>query len=63
MAKLVESIVQGNGFVYLQQPFSVSPYYNFLDAFLLGLKLDTYFSYSTECINALVYTADDYCYL
>lgn len=44
-------------------PFSASPYYDFLDAFLLGVKLETYFSYSKECIMALVYTLDDYAYL
>ena len=60
---IVDKWLQGNGFVYLEEPFSVSPYYDFLDAFLLGLKLDTYFSYSTDCINALVYTFDDYAYL
>ena len=61
-ADLVDKMVEANGFVYLEEPFSVSPYYDFLDAFLLGLKLDTYFSYSTDCINALVYTVDDYAY-
>ena len=30
-------------FVYYLEPFSVSPYYDFLDAFLLGLNLDTFF--------------------
>ena len=44
-------------------PFSAGPYYDFLDAFLLGVKLETYFSFSKECINALVYTIDDFAYL
>lgn len=59
---MLDRMLEDNGFVYLNTPFSVSPYYDFLDAFLLGLKLDTYFSYSTDCINALVYTADDFAY-
>ena len=44
-------------------PFSASPYYDFLDAFLLGVKLETYFSYSKDCIMTLVYTIDDFAYL
>lgn len=60
---VIDKWLQANGFIYLQEPFSVSPYYDFLDAFLLGLKLDTYFQYSTDCINALVYSVDDYAYL
>ena len=43
-------------------PFSASPYYDFLDAFLLGVKLETYFEYSTECISGVVFTMDDYSY-
>ena len=50
-------------FVELEVPFSAGPYYDFLDAFLLGVKLETYFSYSKECINAIVYFLDDTTYL
>ena len=46
----------------LLTPFSASPYYDFLDEFLLGAKLDTYFDYSDECIGAIVYTLDDKTY-
>lgn len=37
----------------------MSPYYDFLDAFLLGLKLDTYYEYSQECIDTIIYFVDD----
>jgi hypothetical protein len=49
-------------FIELKKPFTASPYYDFLDSFLLGLKLDTYFDYATECVNDIVYTIDDYFY-
>jgi hypothetical protein len=47
----------------MKVPFTASPYYDFLDAFLLGLKLETYVDYSTECIDAVCYTMDDWIYL
>ena len=50
-------------FVELEIPFSAGPYYDFLDAFLLGVKLETFFSYSKDCIMGLVYTLDDFAYL
>ena len=50
-------------FVELRTPLSAGPYYDFLDAFLLGIKLETYFSFSQECVMALVYTIDDFAYL
>lgn len=49
-------------FIELKVPFSASPYYDFLDAFLLGVKLDTYFDKSTDCINDVVHFVDDISY-
>jgi purine-cytosine permease-like protein len=45
------------------KPFTASPYYDFFDAFLLGLKLETFFSGSDACLMAGVYMIDDYFYL
>ena len=44
------------------KPFTASPYYDFFDAFLLGLKLETFFKGSESCIMDLVYTVDDMIY-
>lgn len=46
----------------LAEPFSGTPYYDFLDSFLLGLQLETFFDHAKGCINSLVYTLDDYVY-
>lgn len=40
-------------------PLSVTVYYDYLEAFLLGLDLDAYFSSASDCTNSLVYTVDD----
>ena len=45
------------------KPFTASPYYDFFDAFLLGLKLETFFSGSDNCIMSAVYVVDDWFYL
>jgi hypothetical protein len=45
------------------KPFTASPYYDFFDAFLIGLKLETFFSGSDACLMAGVYVIDDYFYL
>jgi hypothetical protein len=45
------------------KPFTASPYYDFFDAFLLGLKLETFFSGSDACMMSGVYVVDDYFYL
>jgi hypothetical protein len=34
-----------------------------LDEFLLGLQPENYYNYVDQCINAVVYTMDDYTYL
>jgi len=62
ISKLKKKVGQPR-FVEYEIPFSASPYYDFLDAFLLGVKLETYFSFSNECIMALVYSLDDFAYL
>ncbi len=45
------------------KPFSATPYYDFVDSFFLGLKLETFFKGSDACINDLVYAIDDVSYL
>ena len=50
------------GYIETKTPFTASPYYDFADEFLLGLKLETYFDNAEECTNALIYMIDDYTY-
>jgi hypothetical protein len=45
------------------KPFTASPYYDFFDSFLLGLKLETFFKGSEACIMDVVYGIDDFYYL
>lgn len=40
-------------------PFTSTAYYTYFDAFLLGLKLDTFFQGSGPCIEDIIYTLDD----
>lgn len=49
-------------FVEYKKPFTATPYYNYLDNFLIGLKIETSISYSGDCIDSIVYTMDDYVY-
>lgn len=44
-------------------PFTATPYYDYLDNFLLGLKLESRITYAGDCIDSVVYTLDDYAYL
>lgn len=44
-------------------PFTASPYYDFLDAFLLGLNLEAFFKGSETCILDIVFFIDDMFYL
>lgn len=44
-------------------PFTSTPYYDFFDAFLIGLKLETFFKGSEACIIDIVYFVDDMFYL
>ena len=46
-----------------EEPFSTTPYYDFVDSFLLGLKLESYFESSSECVDAGIFAIDDYAYL
>jgi len=45
--------------VPLKIPFTQTDKYLKLDAFLIGLKLDDWYTNSTNCINSAVYTFDD----
>jgi hypothetical protein len=45
------------------KPFSASPYYDFIDSFLLGIKLETFFKGSDSCVMAIIYGIDDFYYL
>lgn len=40
-------------------PFTQTDGYLKLDAFLIGLKLDDFYQYSSECIDDLILTVDD----
>jgi hypothetical protein len=46
-----------------KKPFTATPYYDYLDNFLQGLKLGSSVAYSDDCIDNVVYTMDDYTYL
>ncbi len=41
----------------------MTPYYDFMDAFLLGLKLESFYANSAECIQSVTYFIDDWAYL
>lgn len=45
-----------------QKPFTATPYYDFFDAFLVGLKLETFFVGSDACLMSGVYVVDDLTY-
>ena len=47
----------------LKVPFSLTDGYLKLDSFLIGLKLDDWYTNSTNCINSMVFTVDDNDYL
>jgi hypothetical protein len=40
-------------------PFSATVYYDYLEAFLQGLDMDSYFNHASDCMDSLVYTVDD----
>lgn len=44
-------------------PYTETDGYLKFDSFMIGLKLDDFYQYSTDCINDLVYTVDDKDYL
>jgi hypothetical protein len=50
-------------FKYYLKPFTASPYYIFIDAFLQGLKLETYVKGAENCILSIIFTGDDLFYL
>ena len=49
-------------FTHYLKPFTATPYYDFFDAFLVGLKLETFFVGSDACLMSAVYVVDDYYY-
>ncbi len=49
-------------FIEYKLPFTVTPYYDYLDNFLLGYRLETRVTSSSDCIEVLVYSFDDYSY-
>lgn len=49
-------------FKYYVKPFSASPYYDFFDALLVGLKLENFFKGSEACLFDIVYFIDDLFY-
>lgn len=49
-------------YVDLEVPFSATPFYDYFDNFVLGFKIETDVPSSSDCIDALVFTVDDYTY-
>jgi hypothetical protein len=60
---IVGQVSRYDGYMQLKPPFTASDEYNFMDAFFGGLKLEDFFEYSDECINAFVWLVDDAYYL
>ena len=50
-------------YVYVVEPFSVSPIFEYFDSFILGLELETFYDSATECIDASIYFIDDWAYI
>jgi len=50
-------------YVYVVEPFSVSPIFEYFDSFVLGLELETFYDSATECIDASIYFIDDWAYI
>jgi hypothetical protein len=48
-----------DGYVPLKPPFTSTDTYLKLDSFLIGLKLDDFYDYSTDCLDSSIYTIDD----
>lgn len=51
------------GYDKLRKPFTETDEYNFVDAFFGGLKLNDFFEYSDDCLNAFIFLVDDAYYL
>lgn len=43
----------------MKVPFTLTDGYLKWDSFMIGLKLDDWYTNSTNCLNSLVYTIDD----
>ena len=46
----------------MQEPFTATDRYLYVDAFFIGLKLDDFYDYSDTCLDAFVFTLDDKAY-
>lgn len=53
---------QYEGYVKLERPFTETDKYDYLDSFFMGLKLDEFFEFSDECLDAWVFMWDDFAY-
>lgn len=52
-----------DGYVVLEEPFTSSDKYLYMDSFFIGLKLDDFYENSDECVDSFVFTIDDRAYL
>ena len=52
-----------DGYVVLEEPFTSTDRYLYLDAFFIGLALDDFYDYSDTCLDAWVFFMDDRAYL
>lgn len=52
-----------DGYIPLKPAYTTTDGYAKLDAFFIGLALDTFYEYSDDCLNSLVYTVNDYDFL
>ena len=43
----------------LYLPLTATVYYDYVEAFLLGLDLDSYYQKASDCTNAMIYTVDE----
>lgn len=63
MYKLGQDTSSYDGYVPLRPAYTTTDGYFKLDAFFIGLALDTFYEYSDDCLNSLVYTVNDYDFL
>lgn len=50
------------GYQKLEEPFTSTDTYNFVDAFFMGLQLKDFYEWSDECLNGWVFMWDDFAY-
>ncbi len=61
--KLGQDTSSYDGYIPLKPAYTTTDGYAKLDSFFIGLALDTFYEYSDDCLNSLVYTVNDYDYL